>query len=855
MYQTDASIVPESCLEQTGIVNRLYDMRLPILFRKGLLVILAGSVLTGVAGFVWIFYDLPDVASLPTRLNYPSISITDRHGRLLYEVLPEQGGRHAVVNLESIPLALQQATIATEDRNFYTNPGVDILGVIRSAWINLSGGQTIAGGSTITQQVARNLLMGDEERLTRTMRRKLREIALAWQIDQAYSKGEILAMYLNQTYFGGMAIGVEAAAQTFFAKPVRELDLAESALLAGLPQAPAVYNPFTDEKAARKRQAVVLGLMQHAGYITQEQRDQAAREPLVFAETPYPIEAPHFVMMVRDQIDSMFSVEDIQDSGGLVVQTSLDLDWQKHAERAVHSQLAALAKSEDGLGHNVNNAALVALNPANGEILALVGSPDYFDPTSGGAINMAISPRQPGSALKPLVYAAALDPTSADGGWTAATMILDVKTAFQTHQGRAYIPQNYDLREHGPVLVRQALASSLNIPAVAALEHIGLQNLFSLANQLGITTLKDPHAYDLSLALGGGEVRLMELVAAYGAFANGGFRVEPIAILEIQDMQGNIRYQHPEVTRSRVIDEKVAWLISDMLSDNNARRLGFGENSLLRLDRPAAVKTGTTSNFHDNWTVGYTPDMVVGVWSGNTNYEPMRDVNGLSGAAPIWHQFLRTVLSGSPEREFERPDGLVRIEICALSGALPSQACPYRKWEWFIEGTQPTEQDTLYQMVAIDSVTGFPAQEETPIEQRTQILTMDLPPQAHAWAQSQGIVLYQELTSSSESSIVVERTPDLRVLTPASGSVFHLAPNIDPTSQRILISVASQVDVQSLSFYVDNQVIGQKRKAPYQSWWALLPGEHQIWVEALARDGSTLTSEVINISVLSGPAP
>ncbi len=730
--------------------------------------------------------------------------------------------------------------------------------MLRAAWINLSGGQTVAGGSTITQQTARNLLMGEDERTTRSLRRKLREIALAWQIEQAYSKDEILALYLNQTYYGGLTFGVEAASQTFFAKPASQLDLAEAALLAGLPQAPAVYNPFTDAEAARTRQAVVLGLMQDAGFITLEQREMAVREPLVFAETPYPMEAPHFVMMVRDELDRLFTAEEIQQSGGLVVQTSLDLDWQKHAERAIQNHLQALAKSEDGRGHNVNNAALVALDPQNGEILALVGSPDYFDPQNGGAINMAISARQPGSALKPLVYAAALDPANSTGVWTAATMILDVKTAFQTLEGKAYIPENYDQREHGPVLVRQALASSLNIPAVVTLEHIGLQTLFNLTGQLGITTLNDPQSYDLSLALGGGEVRLLELTSAYGAFANGGFRVDPQLILEIQDMQGNPRYTKAQTNRVRVLDEKVAWLVSDILSDNNARRLGFGENSLLRLDRPAAVKTGTTSNFHDNWTVGYTPDLVVGVWSGNTNYEPMRDVNGLSGAAPVWHQFMRTVLSGSPERTFERPPGLVRLEVCALSGLLPTPICPYRKWEWFIEGTEPTQQDNLYRQVVIDAANGLIAQQGTPQERRIEALALDLPLQAQAWARTQGLVLYRDLMALN-GTLPENGAPDnsgtLHLLSPAGGSVYHLSPNIDPTSQRILISAASQLDLKSLSFIVDNQVLQIKQEAPYQYWWALEPGDHQIWVEATARDGSVLSSEPVSITVLAGQAP
>ena len=398
----------------------------------------------------WLFAGLPSVNSLPNHYFAPSVRVVDRSGQLLYEILDDQSGRHAVVPIASIPEALRQATIATEDHSFYQHPGFDLVGVLRAVWINLRGGQTIAGGSTITQQVARNLLMTADERAARSLRRKLREVVLAWQIEGRYSKDEILALYLNHTYYGGLAYGVEAAAQTFFGKSVSNLDLAEAALLAGLPQAPAVYNPFTNFEAAKVRQQTVLELMSQAGWISHEDFLLASREPLSLAETPYPIEAPHFVMMVRTALDQLFTAEEIAQQGGLVVYTTLDLDWQKHAEKAIARQLEALSHSEDGLGHHVNNAALVAIDPKNGEILALVGSPDFFDSQNGGAINMAIAPRQPGSALKPLVYAAAFDPALPTGRWTAATMLLDVSTAFQTHDGQAYIPANYDLPRAWP---------------------------------------------------------------------------------------------------------------------------------------------------------------------------------------------------------------------------------------------------------------------------------------------------------------------------------------------------------------------------------------------------------------------
>lgn len=822
-------------------------------------VLLAALAFSGL-GVFWLYRDLPDIDTLPARLHTPSVRILDRNGRLLYEALDEQSGRHTVVALERIPLACQSAAVATEDRSFYRNPGFDLRGVLRSVWINLRGGEALAGGSTITQQAARNLLMDDKERGERTLRRKLREVILAWELTRKFSKDDILAMYLNQTYYGGMAYGIEAAAQTFFGKPVERLDLAECALLAGLPQAPALYNPFSDLEAARKRQAIVLGLMEEAGMISPEDLSLAERERLVFAEQPYPIEAPHFVMQVRSQIDGLLSQQEVYDLGGLEVRTTIDLDWQKHAERAVLRQIEAMQRSSQGLGHDMNNAALVALDPKNGDILAMVGSPDYFDPEHGGAINMALSPRQPGSALKPLVYAAALDPHEAGGGWTAATMLLDVQTAFVTRAGKAYVPANYDLREHGPVLLREALGSSLNIPAVRTLEHVGLDQLFSLSRKTGLTTLGDPQEYDLSVALGGGAVRLLDLTSAYAAFASEGVRVQPRYILEVSDLGGNEVYKAPDPARTRVIDARVAWLISDILSDNNARRLGFGVNSVLRLDRPAAVKTGTTTNFHDNWTLGYTPDLVVGVWAGNTDYKPMREVNGLTGAAPIWHEFMRTVLAGRPKDWFVRPQGLVQVEVCALSGLLPTESCPYRRKEWFIEGTQPQQRDTFYRQVFLDQRTGALAEADTPVDQREARVVLDLPPQAWSWGRAQGLALFADLqqqggagkgmTAAVPVSVQeMQPSPVLALISPAPGSNYILSSGLPNSSQRILLEAIASAELVRLDFRVDGVTVGSVSQKPYLFYWVLEAGNHTIQAIGTTPEGTSILSPEVEIHV------
>ncbi|MBN1666204.1 MAG: transglycosylase domain-containing protein [Anaerolineales bacterium] len=811
-------------------------------------------ILVFLGGYLWLTWDLPEIGELPTNLAPASIRIVDRHERLLYELLPVDNGRHVPLPLSQIPLALQQATIATEDRYFYQNPGVDLRGILRAFWINLQGGETLAGGSTITQQVAKNLLLEPEERFERSLRRKLRESLLAWQLAQHYSKDEILALYLNQTYYGALAYGAEAAAQTFFGKPASELDLAESALIAGLPQAPALYNPLLDPQAALNRQKIVLELMLKQSLISSEAFELARRQELVFTSSPYPIEAPHFVIMIANQLDAIIPPESRPANTGLVIQTTLDLDWQHLAEKAVAQQLAAL---QAGLisdyelpgGHNVNNAALVALDPHTGAILALVGSPDYFDEQHAGAINMALMPRQPGSAIKPLVYAAAFNPIRPEP-WTAGTMILDVGTTFITAEGKPYRPANYDGLEHGPVLARDALASSLNIPAVVTLADVGLPAFAGLAQSMGISTLGDFSQYDLSLALGGGEVSLLELSATYAVFANHGFRTDTYNIETITTTAGETLYRHFAPAQVRVLDQRVAWLISDILSDPEARATGFGTHSSLRLDRPAAVKTGTTTNFHDNWTIGYTPDLVVGVWVGNTSHEPMRDVTGLTGAAPIWHQFMRTVLTGSPEQIFQRPVGLVQIEVCALSGLLPTQDCPYQRLEWFISGTQPNRPDTFYHSVQIDTRTGFLAGPGTPASQISNQLVLDLPLEAQPWARTQGLRLLTDLQRpQTNQSAAATQDTNLRVLTPGNGAIYRLSASIGTSAQRLHIQIMAAEELNPVSLWLDGDQLIAWQGAPYEYWWTLEEGTHQLWSEGLSPSGETVISETITFEV------
>jgi penicillin-binding protein 1C len=780
-------------------------------------------LLAFVAFLLYFFYDLPSIADIPQGLNQPSVKITDRNGRLLYEIIPTVGGRNAVLSAGNLPQCIKDATIAVEDKTFYQNPGVDVWGVVRAAWINLQGGETISGGSTITQQVARTLLLADEKS-ERTIRRKLRETVLAWELTRAYSKDEILALYLNQVYYGGMAYGVEAASQTYFGKSASDLSLPECALLAGLPQAPGIYNPFTNPDLALQRQKVVFELMEKDGFITSVERVDAENTPLSYNLAPYPIEAPHFVWMVKGQIDDLFISGQLNQSESLVVRTTLDLDVQHLAEGIIKRRIEGFKPKPGELNRNVNNAAMVAIRPQSGEVLALVGSADYFDASIYGALNMAISPRQSGSAFKPIIYAAALDPSRPDAlRMTAASTLMDVEQAFSTKDNQPYKPVNYDGREHGFVSVREALASSLNVPAVLTLQNVGIERSIALANRLGIRSLDEPRDYDLSLALGGGQMSLLELSRAYAALADEGKYTGTSIILDVCDADGDLLYKPKESSAVQVIDPRVAWLISDILSDDQARQTGFGLNSVLKIDRVAAVKTGTTTNFHDNWTIGYTPDLLVGVWVGNSNYQAMHNVTGLTGAAPIWAETMRSILEGVPDKPFVRPDGLTQVEVCKLSGLLPTDACQHRSLEWFIVGTQPTAFDVFYQRTADGGI------------------ALNLPSEAWNWARSQGLPLLDD--SSAE-------TNSLTLASPSDGMTYRITSDLSLSAQRLALSALTTSDFAQVTFFVDGAAVATVPNLPYQAWWTLSVGQHQVWAEGVTASGETVKSNVVTITVV-----
>jgi len=801
------------------------------LFYKKIHPLWISVVLVAILIWEYVFYDLPDIDSLSQNTAQPSIRLMDRNGALLYDLLPQVGGRQVSLATGNIPQCMRDATIAVEDANFYSHPGVDPIGIIRAVWINVTSGETVSGGSTITQQLARILLFSEDERTERSLRRKLREAVLAWQLTQYYSKDDILTLYLNQSYYGGMAYGVEAAAQTYFGKSASALILPECALLAGLTQTPSLYNPYTNPELAIERQKVVLGLMEKRGFIRSEEKLSAEQMPMAFNPAPYPMEAPHFVWLIKDKLDEMFRSGELNPQESLVIRTTLDINMQHKVEEIARRHIAGFQSNGDVLSRNVNNAAVVVMDPATGDVLALMGSVDYFDDKIRGAIDMAAVPRQTGSAFKPFIYALALDPDQPQP-WTAGTTILDASTDFVINNGMIYTPVNYDRKQHGYVSVREALASSLNVPAVKTLQKVGLNATINLARQLGITTLEQPDEYDLSLALGGGEVSLLEMTTAYSVLANQGVYVGNRVILSIENADGEVLFEQKTGRPVEVISPQATWLISDILSDDQARALTFGLNSSLKLDRVAAVKTGTTTNFYDNWTMGYTPGLAVGVWVGNSTFTPMDNVTGLTGAGPIWHDIMRVILEGRPEESFVRPDGLEQVEICALSGLLPTEDCRRTQKEWFIKGTAPIEIDSFYKQIVLDN--GQP------------MIVYDLPLEAQAWARSQGMPLLADFQPST-----IRETKSLILTSPAPNSTYVFYSHLDPTAQQIPIQLTVDKGVTQVTVWVDGSLFATLENPPYETWWQLSLGEHHIWAEAMDANGEKVKTDSVMVNVLS----
>ena len=763
------------------------------------LIVVIGAGIALAQAYSSYIADLPSADRLQKAFSssssnefFQTTKLYDRTGTvLLYEVIDPRAGDRQWMSIGKIPKHFINATIASEDKTFYTNPGYDLEGILRAFVSNARGGAT-QGGSTITQQLVKNVIIPADERAVQSYERKLREVLIAAEATNRYSKDQILEWYLNTNFYGNLAYGVDAAARVYFGKSASELTLAESAMLIAIPQSPTI-TPISKPKESKARQEIILEVMAREGFITASQAQAAKQEDVLSKikslDTRFNVRAPHFSVYAVNDLVKLVGT-DLTYRGGLKVITSIDLNLQDQAECLAKSQVQRLSGNnpnaaaptatgkaceaaallappragEANVNHDVSNASIVMIDPRNGQVLAMVGSLDYWNEAINGKFNVAADgKRQPGSSFKPFTYL-----TAFSQGYTPSTMVLDVRTSYPQQGGVPYVPENYDRQFHGPVSLRIALARSYNLPAVEMMNRVGVDNVIRTAHRMGINTLdRESSYYGLALTLGGGEVSLLDMAYAYSVMANKGQMVgqpvtanarrsgyralDPIVILRVEDAKGNVlnscgedgntacQFDRPQT--QQVLSEQLAYLITNILSDEQARIGAFGHPNPLEIDRPAAAKTGTTNDFLDNWTMGYTPQLVVGVWVGNTDSKPMKNVSGLTGAAPIWNALMKYSVKqlGLPPEGWKEPQGVAKMRVCYPSGLLPSRICQSSVNEVFISGTEPHSTDNVWQEFEINRETGKLATVFTPQNLVEKKVFQVLPPEASDWIRETGL--------------------------------------------------------------------------------------------------------------------
>lgn len=637
-----------------------------------LLAVFYGLIIAAGASFYWfILRGLPRPSDLVDHQPTLSTKIYDRGGTLLFTFYKDQN--RTLVFLPDIPEHFKSATLAIEDSQFYQHNGVSVKGILRSIKQILFN-QELQGGSTITQQLVKNALLSPE----RTVQRKLKELVLSIEVEWRFNKDQILEMYFNQVSYGGTAYGAEQAAQTYFGKSIKEVDLAEAALLAGLPASPTTYSPFgPNPYLAVYRQHQVLNRMVETQKIAPQEAELAKQQKIRLAPQYTNIKAPHFVMFVKDLLVAEYG-ESLVEQGGLSVTTSLDWPLQQTVQTIVSDEVAKVSAL------NITNGAALVTNPQTGEVLAMVGSRDYWDTDRDGQVNLTTALRQPGSAIKPVNYSVAFQ-----SGYTAASLINDSPVTYDLPGSKPYSPVNYDGRFHGKITLRQALANSYNVPAVKVLASYGVNKMIEQGKNMGITSWNQPERYGLSLTLGGAEVKMTDMAVVYGTLANSGEKIPLKPILSVSNSQGKLLKGFSHFPES-VLDPKIAFILTDILADPLARSAAFGSRSYLNIPgHQVAVKTGTTNDKRDNWTIGYTVNRLTAVWVGNNDNSPMNQVaSGITGASPIWNKIMLELLKDQPKHQFAKPDGLLELPVCTITGQLACNGCPSRT-EYFIPGTEP----------------------------------------------------------------------------------------------------------------------------------------------------------------------
>lgn len=793
--------------------------------------LILGTVL-GVFLIFWYSRNLPDPNTIQRRDGF-STQILDRSGNeVLYNIYENENRRFTP--LQDIPQDLKHATVAIEDKDFYKHQGFDPLGYLRIVKNIFTRGRVI-GGSTLTQQLVKNVLLTNE----RTVTRKIKEFILALQIERKFSKDEILTMYLNEAPYGGTAWGIAAASQAYFGKDPKDLTLLESVILAGMPQSPSRFSPYSSNPLAYvDRSLDVARRMREDGYITKEQEDdiKANLTNVEFKSRGSALKAPHFVMYVKDQLEQMYG-QDLVERGGLKVTTTLDWELQNQAQDIVKEEIDDVSESL-----HITNGGSIILDTNTGEILSMVGSADFYNDDIDGQYNVTLGLRQPGSAIKPVTYA-----TAFAKGYYPGKVLADTVTEFPSGDPEdPYIPLNYDNKEHGLVHLRDALGSSLNIPAVKLLSLVGVRDMLDTAYNMGLSTLAPTNdnlkRLGLSVTLGGGEVHPLELASAYSAFANGGLKVDPVSILKVEDKNGKVLYEYQPSNKKRVLDEKVAFLINNILSDNNARLITFGVNSLLNIrGQSVAVKTGTTNDRRDNWAIGWTKDNIVAVWVGNSDNTAMKQVaSGVSGASPIWRREMLDVLSKYPAQPFNTPSGVEQVDLDTISGYPAHDDFPSYQ-EWVVPSTLPTTSDPIHMLTPI-----CPS-DNGKLASPVQIAQGNYDTKEYIFVKEQDPLtpddLWQKGIDAWLASVDDDRFhPPSETCDDISG--LHVEINnpkdrsrIDSNQVDINVSVYSDQKVQWVDLYLDGNKELRWESRPYEKTFTLDDGVHEIRVVAHNEDG------------------
>jgi 1A family penicillin-binding protein len=808
--------------------------------RRQLLAIVTLTIAIGFvmgAGLIaWASKDLPNPDKLTDRQVAESTKIYDRTGEhLLYEIFADQ--KRTIVELEDISPYVIQGLIATEDTKFYEHKGIRPLSIVRAIVYGIIRGQRIEGTSTLTQQLVKNAILTNE----RSLARKIKEAILSIRLEQKYTKDQILKIYFNEIGYGSTNYGIESAAQSYFGKSANELSLQEAATLAGMPKAPSTYLNNLD--ALKNRRDFVLKRMADEGYITDEEKIAAQAEPITLSRSYSNIKAPHFVLYVREQLVEQFG-EHAVDTGGLKVLTTLDWEKQQIAERIVAEHATSTL-----LEANADNTSLVAMDPNTSQILTMIGSKDFYDESIDGQFNVAtLGKRQPGSSFKPIIYTAAFEL-----GYTPDTILYDVVTDFGANANKSYKPLNYDLSEHGPVTIRKALQGSLNIPAVKTLYLVGDQAGVDFAKRLGYSTFENGD-FGLSLVLGGGEVTLLEHVNAYGVFANGGTYHKPVSILSVTDSTGDTLFEWKTERGERILEKEVTDTITNVLSDDAARTYAFGSGGILTLpERSVAAKTGTTNGYVDGWTMGYTPSLVAGVWTGNTNNTPMKaGFGGSRVAGPIWNAFMREALKDSPVESFnplpefdtDKPvlrgtsEGGVRVKVNKITGNLVSSSTP----EDLIEERVYIQPHSILHYVIKDDPKG-PVPEDPTADPQYAIWEEAI----QDWVARKQVedpefnLEFGEVPTAVDDAYSLELIPSLTVVFPAPESTL--------TSRHIYtdIRVTAPRGVSKVTYMIDSSFVGVVRSHPFNlNYFAgtLENGEHTLTIIVEDDIGNRLEQQI-----------